>query len=353
MNLREYLPIDDKQLRRFDDMYARYRQLYNEPDRCHPMIIVGAPLPERPSWSACMADPLVMLQSELDGMRPSLEIGDDRVPTVRVQFGTAQVAAAFGCELIVPDNSPPAAKGHVLERAEDVYSLEIPPLNAGWYGKLADWTEIWKQNLPPGVHIQHPDIQSSFNSAHLIRGNDIFTDFFDSPKEVGVLLDKVTDFMLNITRHTKSMISNDPDWFFDWGSLWKGCARISNCSMQMISPELYREHVFPRDTRFFNMIGGGRMHYCGITGDVIDDFFKVPAITGLDFDCGRHDFRALCERAPRQVALVVNYNAGSPQIERLLSGDWPAKRNIILGVGAPSVEEGKRLLARLRKSIPY
>ena len=34
------------------------------------------------------------------------------------------------------------------------------------------------------------------------------------------------------------MISDDPDWFFDWGALWKGAARISNCSMHMISPAL-------------------------------------------------------------------------------------------------------------------
>ena len=74
------------------------------------------------------------------------------------------------------------------------------PSMPGWYGKLAEWTAIWKEHLPEGVHIQHPDIQSAFNSAHLIRGNDILTDFFDHPAELDLLLDKVTDFMLAITR---------------------------------------------------------------------------------------------------------------------------------------------------------
>jgi hypothetical protein len=353
MNLKNYLPIDDAARAHFQDVYARYRLLHDDPTNCRPMIIINAPVANIPAWESRLADPLVMLQAELDALRPSLEIRDDRVPTVRVQFGTAQVAAAFGCQIVVPENSLPAAADHVLQNAEDVHHLKIPALNAGWYGKLAEWTAIWKANLPEGVHIQHPDIQSAFNSAHLIRGNDILMDFFDHPDEVNLLLDKVTDFMVAITKHVKPMISDDPAWFFDWKAMWKGGARISNCSMQMISPQLYREHVLPRDIRFFDSIGGGRMHYCGITGDVIDDFFRVPSITGLDVDFSRHDFFALCKRAPAKVALLPMFAENSPELNRLLQGDWPRKRNVIIEVKVASVENGKRLLRELRNSMPY
>jgi len=355
MILNDYLQIEESAHTRFEDIYARYRSLYDNPDGCYPMIIVHTPVPSMPSWEERLADPMVMLRTELDALRPHLEIGDDRVPTVRVQFGTAQVAAAFGCKIVVPENNLPAAGSHVLAEAVDVHELAIPSLDSGWYGKLTEWTELWQENLPEGVHIQHPDIQSAFNSAHLIRGNDILTDFYDHPDEVGVLLDKVTDFMIEITRHTKSMISHDQDWFFDWGSMWKGVARISNCSMQMISLEFYCEHVLPRDTRFFEAIGGGRMHYCGITDSVIDEFFKVPSVTGLDVDTTRHDFFALCERAPLRSVLTPTgaFGSRSDIIQRLLRGDWPAKRNIIVPVAAASIEEGQRLLERLRGTIPY
>jgi len=166
-------------------------------------------------------------------------------------------------------------------------------------------------------------------------------------------LDLVTDFMVAITRHTKKAISNDPGWFFDWGSLWKGYARISNCTMQMIAPGLYRDHVLPRDARFFERVGGGRIHYCGITRDVIDEFFKMPSVTGLDVDCSRHDFFALCQQAPSHVTLVGSFGKESMDLAGMLSGDWPDKRNIIVITCAASVEEGKKLLARLRDSMPY
>ncbi len=354
MQIKDYLPVDDAQRRRFDDLYTRYRRLHESPESCRPMIIVYTPA-KLPTWEERLADPLVMLRSELDALRPHLAVGDDRVPTVRVQFGTAQVAAAFGCAMHLPENNLPAAGSHVLTRAADVHQLALPPLDAGWYGKLAEWTEIWKQHLPAGVHIQHPDIQSAFNSAHLIRGNDILTDLFDCPPEVEALLDRVTDFMIAMVKHTKSAISSDGEWFFDWGAMWKGFARISNCTMQMISPEMYCRHVLPRDVRFFEAVGGGRVHYCGRTGSVIDEFFRIPCITGLDVDCGLHDFFGLCERAPSRVVLMPTgaFGAQSAEIQRLLRGDWPAKRNIIVPVWAGSVAEGRALLARLRESMPY
>lgn len=352
-DLRDYLTVRDEDRSRFVDLYERYRSLYDDPKRCRPMIVVNTPVGRLPTWEERLADPLVMLRSELDTLRPHLELRDDRVPTVRVQFGTAQVAAAFGCRMHVPENNLPAAGNHVLANAKDVHGLTMPRLDAGWYGKLAEWTEIWKANLPEGVHIQHPDIQSAFNSAHLIRGNDILTDFFDAPEEVDLLLDRVTDFMLAVTRRVKASISDDPDWFFDWGAMWKGAARISNCSMQMISPQLYRRHVLPRDIRFFETIGGGRMHYCGITGEIIDDFFRVPAITGLDVDCTRHDFFALCERAPERVTLIGSFGPDSQEMNRLLRGDWPRKRNLVIIASASSTEEGKHLLRQLQQGMPY
>ncbi|MEI6083153.1 MAG: uroporphyrinogen decarboxylase family protein [Verrucomicrobiota bacterium] len=346
-----WLQTTDADLAWFEDVYRRYRLLHTDPANCTPMIIINAPVEQIPTWEQRLADPLVMLRAELDQIRPHVELHDDKVPSVRVQFGTAQVAAAFGCELTVPPNSLPAAATHVLQQAEDVGNLAMPSLDAGWYGKLAEWTRLWQELLPPGVEIQHPDIQSAFNTAHLIRGNDILTDFYDCPQLVDELLDKVTDFMIALTRHLKVMISADREWFLDWGSMWRGGARISNCSMHMISPEFYREHVLARDRRFFAEVGGGRMHYCGSYSEVIGEFFKVPMIYGLDFDISHHDFFELCEAAPERVVLCAGDGIESKLVSRLLAGDWPRKRNIIVHVGVKSMAEGRAVLGKLRAMV--
>lgn len=356
MSLREYLPIQDHHRAHFEDVYRRYKELYEHPESCRPMIIVNAPsgVPA-PCMEEQLADPIVMLKASLDALRPTLEIGDDKAPLVGINFGTAQIPAAFGCELYIPPNNTPAASTHVADTLEAVRALKKPALNAGWLAKLDEWIGIWKENLPNGVHIQHMDIQSPFNNAHLIRGNDILTDFYDQPEVVDRVLEVTTDFMIDVARHNKAMISNDREWFFDWQAMWKGAIRISNCSMHMISPEFYKTHILKHDKRFLEAVGGGRIHYCGTAPDVIQDFFTIPTLSGLDVEFWRHDFHALAPRMPKRVSLITTGNIwrDSDFMKRLLAGDWPEKRNIILQVSAKSVEDGKRILEQLRNAMPY
>jgi hypothetical protein len=68
-----------------------------------------------------------------------------------------------------------------------------------------------------------------------------------------------------------------------------------------------------------------------------------------------HDFFALCERAPLRSVLcpTLAFDSKSEEVQRLLRGDWPEKRNIIVTVEATSIDEGQRLLERLRGAIPY
>ncbi len=352
MDLKNILKIDDYQLNRLNKIHDRYRQMYLDPDNCSPMFIIGVPVANLPPYDARFNDPMVMLKTGLTQLRHHLEIEDDRLPTVRVEFGTGLMASAFGCETYVPNDNLPCAKGPVINSIDGIYRLKTPSKEDGLFKKLKMFTEVFLENIPEGVHIQHPDIQSPFNNAFLIRGNDFLTDFYDDPNAANVLLDKITDYMIEMVRYLKGMISTDREWFYDWGVLWKGAARISNCSTQMISPEMYTEYVLPRDTRLMQSIGGGRIHYCGTSGKMIDEFFKNPWITGLDFDPNYHDLWALAERAPRNMVFMLYLDFKSHQAQRLLAGDWPRKRNIIIQSIARSVEEGKEMLEKFRSSVP-
>jgi hypothetical protein len=351
MDLRNCLPLDGNQLRRIEWLEQEYRKFYTDPENATPRIIVNIPV-ERPKVIDRMKDPELMLKSQLDSLRPHLEMEDDRIPTIRVNLGTAQVASAFGAEIHYFEDSLPAAKTHPLHDIRDAASLEIPERTAGLYEQVEAYTAFFLENKPPQVPIQHPDIQSAFNSAHLIRGDDIFIDLIDHPEDVSILLDKVTDFMLQQISWLRNMITDDPEWFYDWGVLWKGKARISNCSSQMIGPGMYGEFVLPRDIRLMESIGGGRMHYCGDNTEVIKAFFANEHIHSLDYD-SRHDLWELAALAPKDFALFQRIPQDSPTEQRLLNGDWPEKRNIILVVNAEDIDKGRNLLQSYRNACPF
>lgn len=332
---------------RFSKLEAAYRVFHEQPEKAQPRFIVHAPC-ALPPMSERLRDPAVMLEAELAALDNHLQMGDDHLPIVRVQFGTPQVASAFGCEVAYPEESLPAAGNHPLKRIEDVDRLPKPGLQSGLYAKIEEYTSYFMKHLPEGVCVQHPDIQSPFNTAHLIRGDDIFTDFYDDTEAVGKLLDRVTDYMIELVPHLKSRISLKNGWFYDWGGLWKGSIRISNCSMQMISPEFYAEHVLPRDIRLMTALGGGRMHYCGRTGEVIKAFFRNRQIHALDFDSRFHDLWEISNLAPTGVALFTNVEKETETYQRLLSGDFPGKKNWLFTFKAGSIAEGRDLLERLR-----
>ena len=346
--------IDPDTLQRLEVLKEDYRLLCDSPDSCAPKIIINVNPENNITWEQQLNDPLVMLKTQLDGVHAHLQVEDDFLPAVRVSFGTGIIASAFGCDLIIPQNNLPAVSTHALNSIHEVNELETPSLDCEMYQRIEDWTNIWLNNLPEGVAIQHPDIQGPFNSTHLIRGNDILTDFYDDPDSLCRLLDIVTDHTIEALNFFNTINNKKKGWFHDWGAYWKGNGRISNCSVDMISPEFYLKYVLPRDMRLLDSIGGGRIHYCGGNGDVVDVFLRNPAVAGLDIDASLHDLWDLAAKTPKETVLVFqSYGKEFEQIDRLLNGDWPEKRNIILHTNVQTVEEGRELLVRLRQSVPY
>ena len=348
MDLKQQYALDDRQRKRLEQVYEGYKRLSESPENCVPMLSVvvdGYPC-LRGSYYQMTENPMQMLEAQLSAYTQHLLVEDDAVPTVRVNFGTGQPASAFGCALGMPTDDVPIAVSHAVKKTEDIYQLKVPALSNGIYPKVAQFTEVFRENLPEGMFIQHPDIQSAFNTAHLVRGNDILLDFYDDPEAVDFLLDVITDFMIPLTRHLKSMIEEPFEgWFFDWGAMWKGAARISNCSTHMISPELYKKHILGRDLRFLKELGGGRIHYCGAFPAVISSFMENQYSNGLDVDSLYHDAWSIKSR--NDVVIYHDFSLDSEMGRKIMKGELP-KRNVILRTNVKSVEEGKEVYKRFK-----
>lgn len=351
MDFRHYITMTDAQRRNLDGLLANYEQFSSNPENARPMILIFTPVQHDCTVREMTHDPRKMLKWGLDAIQSHLLVGDDYIPALRVEFGTGQVAHAYGCGIYEQENDMPCAKGTILSSPEEVESLVNPSLTAGRFRELEEYVAFFKENAPDFVRMQIPDIQGPFNNAHLIRGNDILFDFYDAPELVDLLLSKVTDYLIDLAKRMQTVCDMDPNFFCDWGGWWKGHARISNCSLHMISTEFYTEFIQKYDQKFLDALGGGRIHYCGTHDDgLFDAFFSMHNMSGVDYDGAYHDLWELSKRAPREMTLLQYMKP--EQVNRLLAGDWPKKRNIILQVSAGSVEQGKELYQRLRASMP-
>lgn len=348
--------VSEEEVKRYRRLEEKYKALYLDPEHCEPLVMISIPVSGCPSVSDQFHDPQKMLDAYAKRIKMHSEIQDDVLPMTRVEFGTAQIAAAFGCKIQEMPGSLPACGSHALADLEDVWKKEPPTMQDGLVPLLDEYTQYFLSHQPVEIPIQHPDVQSTFNSGHLIRGNDILYDFYDEPEAVHHLLKMVTDYMIAFTEHVKAPISKDREWFYDSGGLWKGAARISNCTLQIVSPDIYREFIMEEDVRYLKTIGGGRVHYCGNHPGVIDEFFKEPDVMHtIEIDSQYHDIVEICDRCPQKVTMMFcdwsNERGNREWLPKLLSGHVPAKKNVVINAKAYTVEEAKRTYDQIKNAL--
>ncbi len=335
----------------------QYKKLFLEPKSCDPLIIVDYPIKPLYSWGEMVRDKEKMLATQVEAVEKRLKLGDDYLPTLRINFGTGQIAAAFGCELAVLEDNLPACKTHILKdiNLQDEQLLK-PGMQSYWNEKLLEFQQYFMAQKPQEYPLQHPDVQSAFNTAHLIRGNDLFLDMFDEPERVKELLFKVNEFMKVWLYETKRGITKAQEgWFYDACGYWKGGARISNCSMQMISPEMYRQFVQEFDSDLMDYLGAGRIHYCGEHPDVIKDFDDNKNISSIEIDLQFHKINDICDVV--RDTTVIKFcdwsvdGAVTDWQEDFLSRGMPQKRNFVISAKADSEQEAKQKLYMLKEFV--
>lgn len=339
----------------YEKMVEKYKALYENPTDCEPLVQVYFPVPHTYTIGEALTSPEKMFVNQMETINARLQVGDDFLPAIRADFGTAQIAAMYGCSLKISENSEPCCNGHILDDICEVENLKQPDMTAGWMPCVDEFQRYFLENIPEGIVVQHPDVQGPFNSAHLIRGNDIIYDFYDYPDEVHTLLNKVSNFMVDWINYTKREISTDNEWFYDRGGLWRGGARLCNCTLQLVSPSIYREHIMESDDRFLKAVGLGRVHYCGSYPQIIDDMLKLKYMTNLEVDCQYHDIMELCEKTPDNISLMFcDWSLSDKNAEwynKIMRGEIPHKKNIVIQAKATGIEEAKEVYYNVKNQL--
>lgn len=340
--------MTERDLARCEKLYADYKRMFDDAANASPKIIVHFPGEDRSNVIECFESADVMLRHNLSSLQGHMEIADDWVPSIRVEFGTGQIASAFGCETYFRPDSPMCTKAHVMHDITEAYDLPIPELRAGWFARLEEFTYHFMKHKPEGVHVGIPDLQSPINSAHLIRGNDLLTDFYDDPEAVDCLLGKVTEYMVRLTPWLRSMFDPEPGWFFDYGAMWKGTARLSDCSLHMISPQMYEQHVRKHDERFLRDVGGGRIHYCGTPKGVVPSLVTVPGSSGLDLDENFHDVWEVCSFTPPEHVLMFAIGDVDGFIAKVRRHGGLPRRNLMFVTWTGSQQQAAEITQKMR-----
>lgn len=236
----------------------------------------------------------------------------EKDPQKRPLLGSDLLAAGYlysqlmGCEILYEaDNSPQVV---CMGRDEDsIDDIQAPNLD-----ESPVWQTTQKQIDYLMEHYGHVEsyvnLQGIQNIAMDIMGQELFMAYYSSPDEVADLLDEITKLTLDASKRlaavsprlsggvTAIVEKTMPDIYL-----------TSNCSVEMISNDLYEEFLLPKDQMLAKAFPAFGVHHCGQTMEhVVDGYAKIPELKFAEVGAGS-DIQTVREKLPH-VFLNARYS---------------------------------------------
>lgn len=264
-----------------------------------------------------------MLLNELNQVWVGAHIRDDRMYTVRANYGVGTIASMFGCEIaLTDDNAMPWAfhlSDEELDRVLDVGEVDI---EAGLGGRALETERYYLEalseyeNLAKAVRVFVCDTQGPFDTAHLVMGHKVYTEVYDNPERVHRLLDMVTDAYTRFTRAQQQIIGENDGSSFHSSLKVRGATRVCDDSSINLSAGLYREFSRRYNERVLTELGGGWVHYCGSGKQILPEVLSTEGVTGINFGNPElQDIASVYQSASEKSVAVLGWprNGGLPE----------------------------------------
>lgn len=277
------------------------------------------------------------------------EIGDDLPFTIRANFGTVIIASMFGVKVEQRDDNPPWVRHfETLEEFKAIFDRDPFDFTQGICPQVTERYRFYNDvlsdfpNLQRCIKIVLPDLQGPLDSLELLRGSEIYTDFFLNPEMIENGLKLMGEAQVGYAKHLFSLITaGTENYSFQHAVPIKGNILIRNDSAIMISSDIYAEQVAHHDEFVLKEMGGGGVHSCGKIDFNIPEIFKNRFIRCFDFGQSYlNDINSIYPKARDKKVPLLRIR---PQKEELLSGKIYKKfsTGISLVYEAISFEEAK------------
>ena len=220
---------------------------------------------------------LKVMKGELKRQFPSVPYWDssNREATISGIYGIGIIPGAFGKPILYAADRWPTLDSHHKLTIEEVEALEADQaLNSPLVEDIFRQMDVIEKEW--GMIFGYPNWQGVLNTAFNLRGEEIYLDMYDKPELVHRFLDVITEVMIRLCGmvEERQRASGFPISLIS----------VSNCVVNMISPDQYEEFVYPCDLRIaeapFERFG---MHTC--EWDVtpyIDVIKRLPKLGYLD-----------------------------------------------------------------------
>jgi len=202
-------------------------------------------------------DTLVAMKAELHRAFPTVEYWDvnrtDDTWTISGVYGAFFIPQVFGCQLqYAPDRWPTIVRKAELS-LEELTRLRLDDLlNAPVVTDLFRQMDIIERAA--GKIHGYLNWQGVLNNAFNIYGQAIFVDMVDKPELAHKFFALICDAMIALAQRVQEQQRRS--------GFYINQLDLSNCVMNMISPRMYREFIFPYDKKIAESFERFGVHTC-------------------------------------------------------------------------------------------
>ena len=234
---------------------------------------------------------VVRMRKELNRRFPALRLGGDDPEQIRATLdgihGALTVAMLFGIPAeYYPDNWPAAR--HEFLSVDEIAALDAPDLpSVPVFTQIIEQMDIIEREF--GRIEGYINWQGVLNNAFRIRGPEIFADCVTDPPLARHLFEVVARTMIAGMRYVYERQRQT--------GVGVRHATVSNCVVNMVSPEVYRECLLPYDKMISDAFEHFGIHNCAWNVDpYIEHYARIRTLgyvdMGLESDLER--VRRLC-----------------------------------------------------------
>jgi hypothetical protein len=206
----------------------------------------------------------------------------EKKPLPRPLLGSDLLAAGYlqseimGCEIRYAPNDSPQVICRDFDE-DNIADVSLPELDSNLVWQKTLKQIEWLQDNYGRVEC-YVNLMGVQNIALDLMGQNLFTGYYIEPESIDELLAKITATLMQTGQVFRRL---SPDISGGVTAIVRqtvpGCYLTSNCSVEMISNELYEQFLLRYDLKLAAAFGSFGIHHCGATMEhVLAGYSQVP-----------------------------------------------------------------------------
>lgn len=324
-------------------------------------LIVTPKCGSGPSREELIHDTEAAVRKAAESLGPKAAVGADWIPSVNISwYQCIAVPSLLGARSVYPPGSEPIVEP-IYRNAVEAAEAGVPPVGGPVIEEMLRTVDAALRGLPEGFALSFPPVASPFDLAQLLLpGDEYLVALVEDPDALGRFLDNLATLCIQVLDLVRERLKGTPGEHVTNRGIWFPGVRLPSDALVNWPPESIRQVGWPVLERFGRRYGKLCIHYCSKpapSGHVLPALCGCASVGAVDTWQGPDAF--IGDTAPgrmqSQVSLVFDMDLSSDEkIKAFLANEAvrgvPRKggRALVLGAGASTVEEGKRIYERWR-----